>query len=64
VTAGKVLTYALPSYSDIDGDEVNVTADMGVAKSFVTFTKNIFQIMPPTIAKNMTYVIIIHLEDS
>lgn len=62
VTAGKTLKYSLGTITDVDLDGYSVSANLGSASSFITFSNPSFNIAP--LASNTgTFTITVTLTD-
>lgn len=65
VTAGKVVSYTLPSISDPDDDGYSISSvTIGTASSFVKYSSGKFTIAPSSTATSATYVITVTLKDT
>jgi len=62
VTAGTTEKYTMSSASDVDGDGVTTTVDLGSASSFIKYSSGTFTMSPKSTHVG-TYTITVKLED-
>jgi hypothetical protein len=62
LTVGTTGKYTLPAATDVDGDGIATTVDLGSASSFIKYSSGTFTISPK--ATNVgTYTITVKVED-